>query len=93
MLVLSRKVGERVVLPDCGVTVEVVAVSGKRVRLGFAAPPGTRVHRTEVWNRIREEESGDSGHDGVGPTGNGDRQLAPAVVGEMLAGLGDAVAR
>jgi carbon storage regulator CsrA len=52
VLVLSRKVGEQVVLPDCGVTVEVVAVSGKRVRLGFAAPSGTRVHRTEVWHRI-----------------------------------------
>jgi carbon storage regulator CsrA len=55
VLVLSRKVGERVVLPDCGVTVEVVAVSGKRVRLGFAAPGGTRIHRNEVWNRIRDE--------------------------------------
>ena len=63
MLVLSRKVGEQVVLPDCGVTVEVVAVSGKRVRLGFAAPAGTRVHRTEVWHRI------------CGTDGNGCKQI------------------
>jgi carbon storage regulator CsrA len=64
MLVLSRKVGEQVILPDCGVTVEVVAVSGKRVRLGFAAPSGTRVHRTEIWQRICQADGNGSKEDG-----------------------------
>ena len=61
MLVLSRKVGEEIVLPNCGVTIGVVAVNGSRVRLGIAAPPETSVHRKEVWHRIRE--SRESGHD------------------------------
>jgi carbon storage regulator len=49
MLVLSRKEGERIVLPGCDVTVTVVAVVGNKVRLGITAPPNVAVHREEVW--------------------------------------------
>ncbi|OHB68670.1 MAG: hypothetical protein A2V70_07110 [Planctomycetes bacterium RBG_13_63_9] len=52
MLVLSRKIGQRIVLPESGVNVVVLAVSGKRVRLGIKAPMAARVHREEVWQRI-----------------------------------------
>ena len=40
MLVLSRTTGEEIVLPNRGVTIGVVAVNGKQVRLGIAAPSG-----------------------------------------------------
>lgn len=52
MLVLSRKIGEQIVLPGCGVTIAVVRVDEKRVRLGIEAPPETLVHRREVWDRV-----------------------------------------
>lgn len=52
MLVFSRKVGEGVVLPSCGVVVTVTRVAGKRVRLGVLAPPDVQVHRGEVAQRI-----------------------------------------
>lgn len=52
MLVLSRKPGEQIVLPEAGVTITVLAVSGRRVQLGVAAPAGSPVHRAEVWLRI-----------------------------------------
>lgn len=52
MLVLSRKVGQRVVLPTHGVTISVLEVKRSRVCLGIAAPSGTPVHRNEVWQRI-----------------------------------------
>ena len=59
MLVLSRKAGERIVLPDRGVTIQVVEIGKTRVRLGITAPAGTAVHRAEVWLRIcREREDG-----------------------------------
>jgi carbon storage regulator len=58
MLVLSRKVGEEIVLPHCGVTVGVVAVKGKQVRLGIAASPEVLVHRGEVWQRICQSREG-----------------------------------
>ncbi|MCC6419608.1 MAG: carbon storage regulator [Gemmataceae bacterium] len=53
MLVLSRKIGEKVVVPDCGLTVTVLGVQGGRVRLGISAPPDMVVHREEVWERVR----------------------------------------
>jgi len=66
MLVLSRKIGEQVVLPDCGVTIEVVAVSGKRVRLGIAAPLDTPIHRNEIWQRICQANGNGCHEDGAG---------------------------
>ena len=55
MLVLSRKVGESIVLPECGVTVTVVAVQGDKVRLGFTAPSSVTIHREEIWQRIQSD--------------------------------------
>lgn len=52
MLVLSRKVGKRIVVPQCGLTVTVLAVEGKTVRLGFTAPPEVHILRAEV---VRQE--------------------------------------
>jgi carbon storage regulator len=55
MLVLSRKLGERVLVPQCGLSVTVVAIDGNVVRLGFTAPSELGVYREEVWERIRSE--------------------------------------
>ena len=54
MLVLSRKVGEKVVLPEVEVTVTVLKVSGNKIRLGISAPAGINVYRREVWRRRSE---------------------------------------
>ena len=55
MLVLSRKLGERIMVPQCGLSVTVVAIEGNVVRLGFTAPTEVGVYREEVWERIRAE--------------------------------------
>ena len=57
MLVLSRRLGESIVLPDCQATVTVVGVHGNRVRLGITAPHDVCVHRSEVWARVSLERS------------------------------------
>jgi carbon storage regulator len=49
MLVLSRKPGERVVMPQCELVVTVLSVQGNRVRLGITAPEGVSVYREEIW--------------------------------------------
>jgi carbon storage regulator len=54
MLVLSRKVGESLVIADI-VTVTVVEIRGAKVRLGIQAPEDVLVHRQEVYNRIAAE--------------------------------------
>ena len=55
MLVLSRRLGESIVLPDCQATVNVIGVSGNRVRMGITAPGDVAVHRSEVWARVGVE--------------------------------------
>jgi carbon storage regulator len=57
MLVLTRKCGEKVVLPQQEVTVTVLEVRGDRVRIGIEAPAHIRIHRHEVWQRIQEGSS------------------------------------
>lgn len=56
LLVLTRKVGESILLPDLGVTVTVIAAEGNRVRLGIEAPREVKVHREEVWHQIQRAE-------------------------------------
>ncbi len=52
MLVLTRKIGQQIVLPECLVTIEVLNVGKNQVRLGIVAPADIPVHRSEVWDRI-----------------------------------------
>lgn len=47
MLVLSRKIGEKLVI-DGNITVEVLRVHGNRVALGISAPANVRVLRGEL---------------------------------------------
>jgi carbon storage regulator len=55
MLVLSRKLGERIVVPHCELAVTVLAVEGKTVRLGISAPAEVDVYREEVWQQRCQE--------------------------------------
>jgi len=53
MLVLTRKVGERIVI-DENVEITVVQVRGNKVRLGVTAPRRVSIHRPEVRKRVEE---------------------------------------
>ena len=54
MLVLSRKIGQRILVPVCKLEVTVVAIKGNAVRLGISAPTETAVYREEVWFQLRQ---------------------------------------
>lgn len=47
MLVLSRKVGEKIVI-DGNITVEVLRISGNRITLGLVAPADVKILREEL---------------------------------------------
>ncbi|HEX4148232.1 MAG TPA: carbon storage regulator, partial [Pirellulales bacterium] len=47
MLVLSRKVGEEVLIGD-SIRVRILEIRGNRVKLGFTAPDDIRFMRLEV---------------------------------------------
>ena len=50
MLVLTRRIGEKLVI-DGVISVTVVAIQGDKARLGISAPPSVRVDRSEVHER------------------------------------------
>ena len=54
MLILTRKSGERITIGD-RIRVTVLEIKGKQVRLGVEAPPDTRVHREEIFQKIQRE--------------------------------------
>jgi len=54
MLVLSRKLGEKIVLPQQKITLTVLEIRGDRIRLGITAPADVAVHRQEIWQKIHE---------------------------------------
>ncbi|MGE0581881.1 MAG: carbon storage regulator CsrA [Steroidobacteraceae bacterium] len=59
MLILTRRVGEAVMIGD-EVTVTVLGVKGNQVRVGVNAPKTVSVHREEIYERIQREEQGDA---------------------------------
>jgi carbon storage regulator len=59
MLILTRRVGESVVIGE-DVTVTVLGVKGNQVRIGINAPKTVAVHREEIFERIKNGQgSGD----------------------------------
>jgi carbon storage regulator len=54
MLILSRRVNEKIVISD-DIVVSVVEVRGDQVKLGIDAPRNVKVFRQEVFDAIQEE--------------------------------------
>lgn len=57
MLILTRRVGETIMIGD-EVTVTVVGVRGNQVQVGINAPKSVAVHREEIYDRIKREQQG-----------------------------------
>ena len=53
MLVLTRRVGEEIVMGDT-VRVTIVSVQGRRVKMGITAPKHVTVDREEVHQQIQD---------------------------------------
>lgn len=78
MLYLTRKVGESIVIND-DITIQVVEIRGKSIKLGFEFPPEVTVLRQELYERIQEENRAATGDaddaltELLGPKGNENR--------------------
>lgn len=54
MLILTRRVGESIVIAD-DVVIVVLGINGSQVKLGIEAPMSVSVHREEIYRKIIEE--------------------------------------
>ncbi|MAJ90977.1 MAG: carbon storage regulator [Legionellales bacterium] len=59
MLILTRRVGESLMIGD-NVDITVLGIRGNQVRIGINAPKDVSVHREEIYERIKDEESEES---------------------------------
>ncbi len=63
MLILTRRLGESIMIND-DISIKLLNIDHKQVKLGVTAPPHLSVHREEVYQRIlREREQGKTDSD------------------------------
>jgi len=55
MLILSRRVGETLVIGG-NVIVTILRARGKQIRVGITAPAAIEVHRGEIFERIQRSK-------------------------------------
>ncbi len=61
MLVLTRKVGESLIIGD-NIKITICAVNNSQIRVGIQAPKDIEIHREEIYERIKKEKES-SGND------------------------------
>ena len=67
MLVLTRRIGESIMIGDDGkIVIAILDVKGNQVRLGIDAPKEISVHRSEIYDRIQREKHGINNDDNGG---------------------------
>ncbi len=54
MLVLTRRLGETIVIGD-DIIIKIVDIHGKQIRVGIEAPSEISVYRGEIYERIMQE--------------------------------------
>ena len=57
MLILTRRNGEVIKIGD-DIDVTVLGVKGNQVRVGINAPRDVAVHREEIYQKIKQEQTG-----------------------------------
>lgn len=57
MLVLTRAIGEKLIINNGEIKLNVLEVKGNQVRIGIDAPKHVTIHREEIYKRINSKET------------------------------------
>lgn len=68
MLILTRKVGESILIGD-DIRITTLGIQGRQIRIGISAPNEVTVHREEIYNKIQQEKLAGAKATGVNATG------------------------
>ena len=55
-MILTRRIGETIIIGENEIKIIVLGVQGNQVRIGIDANKDTSIHREEVYRRIQEEK-------------------------------------
>jgi carbon storage regulator len=55
VLIITRRAGERIMVGDDVVVVEIMEIVGNSVRVGISAPRSVPVYREEIYTAVRDE--------------------------------------
>lgn len=71
MLVLTRRIGETLIIGDRGeITATVLRIQGNQVRIGINAPANVPIHREEIYNKINTNQNSVDANTNVAATEN-----------------------
>jgi len=54
MLILTRRIGESLIIGNQEITITILGQKGNQIRIGIEAPKNVSVHREEVFMRIQD---------------------------------------
>ena len=57
MLVLSRNINQKIIIGDSCITLSVLDIRDRQVRLGIRAPKDVPIHREEIYHKIKQNGS------------------------------------
>lgn len=64
MLILTRRIGESLVIGQREITITILSQKGNQIKVGIEAPKHISVHREEIYKRIQEEgDTSEAGND------------------------------
>lgn len=76
MLILSRREGEAVMIGN-DVTIVILGIKGRQVRVGISAPKSINIYREEILSRFGPLEANDARAPLLGSAGSPERVITP----------------
>lgn len=55
MLILTRRLDEEIIIGDNKVSLRILGIKGRQVRIGLTADKSVSIHRKEIYEKIKKQ--------------------------------------